>query len=100
MRKPGVPRDLLDPIVEYFTPPRATVFGSPARGEATRDSDIDLLVVVDDDTPAEKLTWRRHERAETDHFRRFPHAELVARDKINLDIFWLKDDTLDDPDLL
>jgi nucleotidyltransferase-like protein len=27
-----------------------------ARGEATRDSDIDLLVVVDDDTPPEKLT--------------------------------------------
>ena len=43
---------------------------------------------------------RRHERAETDRFRRFTHAELVARDKINLDIFWLKDDTLDDPDLL
>ena len=33
-------------------------------------------------------------------FRRFAHAELIARDKINLDIFWLKDDTLDDPDLL
>jgi type I restriction enzyme M protein len=27
-------------------------------------------------------------------------AGLLARDKINLDIFWLKDDTLDDPDLL
>jgi hypothetical protein len=26
--------------------------------------------------------------------------DLIARDKINLDIFWLKDDTLDDPDLL
>jgi type I restriction enzyme M protein len=24
----------------------------------------------------------------------------MARDKINLDISWLKDDTLDDPDLL
>jgi type I restriction enzyme M protein len=43
---------------------------------------------------------RRHERAETDRFRRFTHAELVARDKVNLDIFWLRDDTLDDPDLL
>jgi hypothetical protein len=27
-------------------------------------------------------------------------ADLVARDKVNLDIFWLKDDALDDPDLL
>ena len=26
--------------------------------------------------------------------------DLIARDKVNLDIFWLKDDTLDDPDLL
>jgi type I restriction enzyme M protein len=43
---------------------------------------------------------RRHERAETDRFRRFGHAELVARVKVNLDIFWLKDDALDDPDLL
>jgi type I restriction enzyme M protein len=43
---------------------------------------------------------RRHERAETERFRRLAHAELIARDKVNLDIFWLKDDTLDDPDLL
>jgi hypothetical protein len=28
------------------------------------------------------------------------YADLIKRDKINLDIFWLKDDTLDDPDLL
>ena len=43
---------------------------------------------------------RRHERTEADRFRRFSQAELVGRDKVNLDIFWLKDDTLDDPDLL
>src|SRR5882757_3308379 len=53
-----VPRDLLDPVVEYFKPQRVILFGSRARGEATRDSDIDLLVVVDDDAPPEKLTWR------------------------------------------
>ena len=58
MTKPRVPRDLLDPIVAYFKPQRVILFGSRARGEATRDSDIDLLVVVDDDAPPEKLTWR------------------------------------------
>jgi type I restriction enzyme M protein len=42
----------------------------------------------------------RQRRAETDRFRCFAHAELAARDKTNLDIFWLKDDALDDPDLL
>ena len=34
------------------------VFGSVARGDAGPDSDIDLLVVMDDDTPAEKVTSR------------------------------------------
>jgi len=43
---------------------------------------------------------RRHERAESDPFRRFAHRNLIAHDKINLDLFWLRDVTLDDPDLL
>lgn len=58
MKKRLVPVELLDPVVEYFKPQRVILFGSQARGEATRDSDIDLLVVVDDDTPPEKLTWK------------------------------------------
>jgi HEPN domain-containing protein len=58
MAKPRVPRDLLDPVVEYFKPQRVILFGSRARGEATRDSDIDLLVIVDDDTPPERLGWK------------------------------------------
>ncbi len=32
------------------------LFGSAARGEAGPDSDIDLLVILDDDAPREKLT--------------------------------------------
>jgi type I restriction enzyme M protein len=28
-----------------------------------------------------------HERAETERFRPFAHAELIARDKVNLDLF-------------
>jgi HEPN domain-containing protein len=63
MRKPSVPRGLLDPVVAYFKPQRVILFGSRARGEAGRDSDIDLLVVVDDDTPPEKLTWGAGEEA-------------------------------------
>jgi HEPN domain-containing protein len=55
---PLVPRKLLDPVVEYFRPQRVILFGSRARGEATRDSDIDLLVIVDDDTPPEKLSLK------------------------------------------
>ncbi len=42
----------------------------------------------------------KSERVEAERFRRFPLETVLARDKINLDIFWLKDDSLDDPDLL
>lgn len=45
-------------------------------------------------------TNARADRSETDRFRRFGYEELMARDKLNLDIFWLKDDSLDDIDSL
>jgi type I restriction enzyme M protein len=41
-----------------------------------------------------------HKREETERFRRFDYSELVARNKLNLDIFWLKDDSLEDIDSL
>ena len=41
-----------------------------------------------------------HERQETERFRRFSYEELIQRDKLNLDIFWLKDDSLEDIDSL
>lgn len=39
-------------------------------------------------------------RQETDRFRRFTYDELIQRDKLNLDIFWLKDENLQDIDKL
>jgi type I restriction enzyme M protein len=42
----------------------------------------------------------RTKREETERFRKFVYSDLIKRDKVNLDIFWLKDDSLDDPDLL
>jgi len=53
-----VPDDLLGPLVDYYRPRRVILFGSHARGEAGADSDFDLFVVVDDDTPPERLSWR------------------------------------------
>jgi type I restriction enzyme M protein len=38
----------------------------------------------------------RHKRKETERFHAFPYDELVKRDKASLDIFWLKDDSLED----
>lgn len=42
----------------------------------------------------------RHARKESERFRRFAYADLIKRDKLNLDIFWLRDSSLDDPDTL
>lgn len=39
-------------------------------------------------------------RQESERFHRFSYEELIARDKLNLDIFWLKDDSLEDIDAL
>jgi type I restriction enzyme M protein len=38
----------------------------------------------------------RHQRTETERFRRFSYEDLIKRDKANLDIFWLRDDSLGD----
>lgn len=46
---------LLERIVATLAPEAIYLFGSRARGEARRDSDYDLLVVVPDDTPREKI---------------------------------------------
>jgi type I restriction enzyme M protein len=38
----------------------------------------------------------RHERNESERFKSFTYEELTKRDKLNLDIFWLKDESLED----
>jgi predicted nucleotidyltransferase len=50
-----VPESLLHSIVAEFAPQRVILFGSAARDEAHPESDLDLLVVLDDDVPLEKL---------------------------------------------
>lgn len=40
----------------------------------------------------------RHERVATERFRFYSHDELIARDKASLDVFWLKDASLDNLD--
>ncbi len=38
----------------------------------------------------------RHERKESERFRPFAYDDLLKRDKVSLDIFWLKDESLED----
>ncbi|MDD4650866.1 MAG: class I SAM-dependent DNA methyltransferase [Methanothrix sp.] len=42
----------------------------------------------------------RHQREESERFKAFSYEELVRRDKASLDIFWLKDESLEDSDNL
>src|SRR5439155_9187154 len=42
----------------------------------------------------------RQERKETDRFKSFTYEDLLARDKASLDIFWLRDESLEDTDNL
>ena len=47
---------VVERLAEAFQPERIYVFGSQTRGEATSDSDIDLLIIVAQaDEPAHRL---------------------------------------------
>lgn len=42
----------------------------------------------------------RHQREETARFKSFSYEEIIKRDKVSLDIFWLKDKSLEDSENL
>ena len=58
--------------------------------------DADLKDFVEFYEAANRTTKRK----ESERFKRFTYDQLMARDKANLDIFWLKDDSLEDSDNL
>ncbi len=51
----------------------------------------DLDDFVDCYNPEDRL-----DRQETERFRRFSYEDLMKRDKVNLDIFWLRDESMED----
>ncbi len=48
------------------------------------------------DGPAVHPYQGRQNRKESERFKSFTYEELTKRDKVNLDIFWLKDDALEE----
>ena len=61
----------------------------------------DPLIVEDlDDFVACYNAENRFIRQESERFKVFPLEDLLARDKVNLDIFWLKDESLEDSENL
>lgn len=55
---------------------------------------------LDDFVAAYRPNISRHTREPSERFRKFTYEELAARDKLNLDIFWLKDEGHVDADSL
>jgi type I restriction-modification system DNA methylase subunit len=43
---------------------------------------------------------KRHQRQESERFRCFRYEELLKRDKLSLDLFWLRDESLEGTDKL
>lgn len=81
-------------IYDLRTNKRFTLKANPLR-------DADLQEFIDVYNPN-----NRHKRVETERFRAFSYQELTKREHANLDIFWLKDDSVEDaadlpaPDIL
>ncbi|MGC5233063.1 N-6 DNA methylase [Streptomyces albogriseolus] len=53
---------------------------------------------LDDFVACAKPGCSHEEREETELFKSFTYDELIARDKVNLDITWLRDESLEDLD--
>ena len=58
--------------------------------------DVPSPVIRPDRPGRDDRTSTRHERAEARASSTSPYDELLKHDKVKLDIFWLKDDTLED----
>jgi type I restriction enzyme M protein len=75
-------------VYDFRTNQHFTMKQNPLRREHLRD-------FVDSYRPGQ-----RGERVESERFRAFAYDDLVARDKANLDIIWLKDASLEDAENL
>jgi predicted nucleotidyltransferase len=52
--------ELVDRIVSVARPLKVILFGSAARGEMKADSDLDVLVVMPEETPCRQMAQRLH----------------------------------------
>ena len=53
-----------------------------------------------DDFVACYRTGERHKRVESERFKKYTYEDLIERDKVSLDVFWLRDESLEDTDNL
>ncbi len=67
-------QDFVNKVVEEFSPQRVILFGSHARGDATPDSDVDLLVIM----PTKKETIEQAVEIRQ-HIRRSFPLDLIVK---------------------
>src|SRR5947207_2887310 len=65
------------------------------KGQTSRADQNPLKRSDLDDFVACYNSANRHERKESERFKSYTYEELTKRDKLNLDIFWLKDKSLE-----
>jgi predicted nucleotidyltransferase len=53
-------QDAVEGLIEHFSPLKIILFGSHARGDATGNSDVDLLVVMPNGTNRRRLAIEMH----------------------------------------
>ncbi len=82
-------------VYDYRTNVHHTLKKSPLRFEDLKDF---IECYHPENRFARKETWS--ETNPEGRWRKFPYEEVIARDKTNLDIFWLKDKSLADLDNL
>ena len=70
------------------------VRGVPVEGDAQKTKPLGYADLAD--FVAAYHPEDRSKRVESERFHLFSYDEIAARDKANLDITWLRDDTLDD----
>ena len=59
MERDGGVGEIVRRLVRAYQPERVYLFGSSARGDAGADSDLDIMVVVNDNAPPELQRSRR-----------------------------------------
>lgn len=72
--------EMVEKIIKEYQPKKVILFGSYAYGEATKDSDIDLLIIKDTDKrPIDR--WIEVKRLLRDTTRTFPVSPFVYTEK-------------------
>jgi type I restriction enzyme M protein len=78
-------------IYDYRTNIKHTLKTDPLQYEDLKDF---ITCYNPEDRHKRKATWS--EKSPEGRWRKYTYAEIMARDKASLDIFWLKDDSLED----